>query len=66
MVGTKELELQFVSNLAGHRVAVIIPIAKFEQLVEDIEDLAAIAENRVESTVKHKTLIAELKRDGLL
>ena len=43
-----------------------MPIAEFEELLEDIEDLAAVAERREEPTLSHSDLLAELKRDGLL
>jgi hypothetical protein len=45
---------------------VIVPINQFQELMEDIEDLASAAERRDEPTVSHKDLIAELKRDGLI
>jgi len=35
-------------------------------LIDDIEDLAAIAERRDESTISHKELLKELKKDGLI
>ena len=38
----------------------------FQALLEDIEDLATVAERRDESTISHDELLAELKRDGLL
>jgi hypothetical protein len=47
-------------------VAVIMPVEEFRQLLEDIEDLAAVAERRDEPMVSHEELVAELKRDGLL
>ena len=66
MVNLKELHPQFVTNEKGKRVAVLLPIAEFQELVEDIEDLAAIAERREEPSIPHEQLIADLKRDGLI
>jgi hypothetical protein len=66
MLNLEEIELQYVTNQAGERTAVLLPIAEFRELVEDIEDLAAIAERRAEPTVSHDKLLAELKRDGLI
>ena len=37
MVDTKHLELQYVTNDAGERTAVIVPINQFRELIEDIE-----------------------------
>ncbi len=34
--------------------------------MEDIEDLAAVAERREEPVISHEQLLTELKRDGLL
>ena len=44
----------------------IIAIADFRHLLEEIEDLTAIAERRQEPTIPHDEAIAKLKRDGLL
>jgi hypothetical protein len=44
---------------------VILPIAEYEELLEDLEDLAAMAERRDEPAVSHDDLVAGLRRDGL-
>ena len=44
----------------------ILPINEFQELLEDIEDLATIAERRDEPTISHQQLIKELKKDGLI
>ena len=62
----KDMEIQFITNQAGEKTAVILPISEFEQLLEDLEDLAAVAERRDEPTVSHSELLEELKRDGLI
>lgn len=41
-------------------------MAEFQTLLEDIEDLAAVAERRDEGTIAHVELVAELKQNGLL
>jgi len=66
MLDTKHLELQYVTNDAGERTAVIVPINQFRELIEDIENLASVAERRDDPTVSHKDLVAELKRDGFI
>ena len=66
MMNVKELELQYVTDQSGAKTGVIVPIEEFEELMEDIEDLAAIAERRDEPTIPHDELVAELKRDGLI
>ncbi len=41
-------------------------LEEFEELLEDIEDLAVLAERREEPTVTHAEVLAQLKRDGIL
>jgi PHD/YefM family antitoxin component YafN of YafNO toxin-antitoxin module len=60
------MNAQYLSDVDGRRTAVLLPIEDYERLMEDLEDLAAIAERREEPTVRHEDLIEELKRDGLL
>ncbi len=66
MINTKDLALNYITNEAGEKTAVILPLAQFEQLLEDIEDLATVAERRDEPTTSHADLIAELKQDDLI
>ena len=62
----RQIELQYVMNQAGEKTAVILPITEFEELLDDLEDLAAVAERRAGSTISHDEAAAELKRDGLI
>lgn len=66
MLDLKHLEIQYVTNEAGEKTAVLVPIDEFEELMEDIEDLAAVAERREEPTITHQQLLVELKEDGLI
>jgi hypothetical protein len=61
-----EAEVQYVTNQDGEKTAVIVPFGEFQDLLEDIEDLAAVAERRDEPTISHDELLIELKRDGLM
>lgn len=58
--------LQYLTDIHGARTAVVLPLADYEQLLEDLDDLAVVAERRNEQTVSHETVVAELKCDGLL
>jgi PHD/YefM family antitoxin component YafN of YafNO toxin-antitoxin module len=62
----KQLGVQYITNQAGEKTAVILSLDEFQELLEDIEDLAAVAERRDEPTMPHEEFIAELKRDGLI
>lgn len=68
MLDLKKLEsaVQYITNAAGEKTAVIVPIAEFEELLEEVEDLAAVAERRDEPTISHDELLAELKHEGLI
>jgi hypothetical protein len=57
---------EYVTDGDGNKKAVILPIAEYEELIEDLHDLAVVAERRDEPTVSHDQLTAELKSDGLL
>lgn len=59
------MNTQFVTDDTGKRTAVLLPIDEYERLLEDLHDLAAIAERRQEPTVAHGEFLEELKRDGL-
>ena len=62
----KQDDFQYVTNQAGEKTAVILPINEFEELLEDLQDLAAVAERRSEPTISHEELLAELKKDGII
>jgi len=66
MLDVRKLEVKYVTNDDGDKTAVILPIDDFNELMEDIEDLAAVAERREEPAISHEQLLDELKRDGLL
>lgn len=52
----EELKVQYITNDEGQRSAVVIPIEQFNQLLEDLADLAVIAERRDEPTISHAQL----------
>jgi hypothetical protein len=57
---------QFVTDQKGEKTSVILPLAEYEALLEDLDDLAVIAERANEPTVPLEQVIANLKKDGLL
>ena len=58
--------LQYLTDERGDRTAVVLPISDYEKLLEDMDDLAVVAERRDEPVISHDVLLAELKRDGVL
>ena len=61
-----DLHTQYITNNDGNKIAVIIPIKEFEELLEDIQDLAIAAERKNEDVISHEDLINELKQNGLI
>ena len=59
-------DLKYITNEAGEKTSVILSVADYESLIEDVHDLAAIAERREEPTIPHDQFIEELKKDGLI
>ena len=59
-------KFQAVVDHKGKKTAVLLPIEKYEQMVEDLEDLRVIAERKKEPTLSYKQLVAKLKRHGLV
>ena len=66
MTALNTLHPQYITNTSGEKVSVVLSVEEFEALVEDLEDLAVIAERRDEPSTSHEDLLKELKEDGLL
>lgn len=66
MIPTSELHPEFITDADGHRKFVVLPIAEYEALMEDLADLVVVAERREEPTTSHESIREELKRDGFL
>ena len=66
MIRIQDLHPEYVTDERGNRKSVILPFSDFQELIEDIEDLAAIAERRNEPTVSHEEILKELRNDGLI
>ncbi len=58
--------VQYLTDEAGKKTAVVLPLAEYEKLMEDLDDLAIIADRRDEPTIPHEQFKKELKRDGIL
>ena len=58
--------VQYVTDEKGERQAVMLSLEDYERMIEDLADLAVVAERRDESAIDHEDFIEELKRDGLL
>ena len=57
---------QFLTDTNGEKLAAVIPIDEYEALLEDLQDLAVVAERRNEPRVSLSEIEQRLKADGLL
>ena len=60
------MNTQYITDDRGDKLAVVIPIGEYEELMEDVSDLAAVAERRDEETVSLSEVKRRLLEDGLL
>jgi len=66
MIDISNLHPQYITDEKGKKTSVILTLSEFTGLVEDIEDLAIVAERREEPTISHQDLLDELGKDGLI
>jgi hypothetical protein len=52
--------VKYITDDQGERTAVVLPISDCEKLLEDLKDLAVVAERRGEPTVPHEQFVSEL------
>jgi hypothetical protein len=57
---------QYVVDEKGKKVGVIIPFEHYQQMVEDLHDLAMAAERRDEAPISLEEMKRRLRDDGLL
>ena len=66
MPTTKTLQEQYVVDAKGHKKGVILSLKRYQQLMEDLHDLAVVAERREEPTISLDELKRRLKNDRVL
>ncbi|MDA3950948.1 MAG: hypothetical protein PF508_17205 [Spirochaeta sp.] len=54
----------FVTDQNGNRKAVILSFEDYQELLEDLDDLAVVAERQSEDTISHAELERELKGES--
>ena len=60
------LQEQFVVDAKGKKTGVILSLKRYQRLMEDLHDLAVVAERRFEEPIPLDEMKRRLKRDGLL
>ena len=61
-----KLHEQFIVDNSGKKIAVVLPLEHYEELLEDLHDLAIIAERKDEPTISFDEIKKGLKKDGLI
>ena len=61
MAPDPQLHPQYVTDSDGQRKGVILPVEEFEELLEDLDDLAVAAERRETPTIPHEEAKACLR-----
>jgi hypothetical protein len=55
-----------VTDGEGRKIAVLLPVGDYEELLEDVRDLAVIAERRDEPRISWEDVKRRFRDDGLL
>lgn len=60
------VQAQFIIDAQGKKTSVILPLTQYQKLMEDLHDLAVVAERRAEKPVGLEEMKRRLKKDGLV
>ncbi len=60
------MNARYITSEDGSRTDVVLPVADYEELMEDLHDLAVIAERREEPSVPLEEVKKKLQKDGIL
>jgi hypothetical protein len=57
---------QFIVDTKGKKTGIILPLKRYQKLMENLHDLAVVAERRAEQPISLEEMKRLLKRDGTL
>jgi len=57
---------QFIVDTKGKKTGIILPLKRYQKLMEDLHDLVVVAERRAEQPISLEEMKRLLKRDGKL
>ncbi len=66
MIDITALKPRYITDDKGKKIEVILPIDIFQDLVEDIQDLAIRDQREDEDTISHEEFNKDLKSNGIL
>lgn len=59
-------QAQYVVDDKGRKTAVLLSLKQYQKLLEDLHDLAVIAERKTEEPIPLEEMKRRLKKDGLI
>ena len=54
---------KYITNDDGEKLSVVLSIKEFEEILEDYEDLAIVAQRKDDKLTSHEDFLKELKQD---
>jgi len=63
---TMAVQEQFVVDTNGRKTGVILSLKRYQELMEDLHDLAVVAERRAERPISLEEMKRRLRKDGVL
>jgi len=57
---------QFVVDVNGKKTGVILTLKRYQEILEDLHDLAVVAERRAERPISLQEMKHRLKKDGIV
>ncbi len=57
---------QYIVDADGNKTAVILSLQRYQELMEDLHDLAIVAERRNERGISLETMKRRLEKNGIL
>jgi PHD/YefM family antitoxin component YafN of YafNO toxin-antitoxin module len=66
MLKMEAVQEHYVVDAKGKKVSVILSLERYERLMEDLHDLAIVAERRDEQPISFEEMKRRLKKDGIL
>ena len=51
--------VHFITNESGEKISVVLPIDEYKKMIEDLHDLAVIAQRKDEGTIS----LADMKKE---
>lgn len=57
------MQPQFITDINGNKISVILSLEDYEELLEDLEDLAAVAERKDEEAIPFEEAVKEIEHE---